>query len=42
VQKLLYFLQETGEPLGLKFAKQRYGPYADAARHAVERLEGTT
>jgi O-acetyl-ADP-ribose deacetylase (regulator of RNase III) len=40
VQKLLYFLQEAGEPLRLTFAKQRYGPYADAARHAVERLEG--
>jgi O-acetyl-ADP-ribose deacetylase (regulator of RNase III) len=40
VQKLLYFLQEAGEPLRLKFVKQRYGPYADAARHAVERLEG--
>jgi hypothetical protein len=40
VQKLLYFLQETGEQSGLKFAKQRYGPYADAARHAVVRLEG--
>lgn len=40
VQKLLYFLQEAGEPLGLRFVKQRYGPYADAVRHAVERLEG--
>jgi O-acetyl-ADP-ribose deacetylase (regulator of RNase III) len=40
VQKLLYFMQEAGEPLRLKFAKQSYGPYADAARHAVERLEG--
>ena len=40
VQKLLYFLQEAGEPLGLAFEKQRYGPYADAARHAVADLEG--
>ncbi len=40
VQKLLYFLQEAGEPLGLQFAKLHYGPYADAVRHAVERLEG--
>lgn len=39
VQKLLYFLQAAGEPLGLKFAKQPYGPYADAVRHMVERLE---
>lgn len=40
VQKLLYFLQEAGEPLGLRFEKQRYGPYADAARHAVIHIEG--
>lgn len=40
VQKLLYFLQEAGEPLRLTFVKQRYGPYADAARHAVADLEG--
>jgi len=40
VQKLLYFLQEAGVPLRLQFVKQQYGPYADAARHAVERLEG--
>lgn len=40
VQKLLYFLQAAGEPLGLAFSKQRYGPYADAARHAVADLEG--
>jgi hypothetical protein len=40
VQKLLYFLQEAGEPLGLRFQKQRYGPYADAVRHAVLRIEG--
>lgn len=26
--KLLYFLQEFGEPLNLKFEKQYYGPYA--------------
>jgi O-acetyl-ADP-ribose deacetylase (regulator of RNase III) len=40
VQKLLYFLQEAGEQLNLAFAKQRYGPYADAARHAVLHMEG--
>jgi hypothetical protein len=39
VQKLLYFLQEAGEPLGLRFGKHRYGPYADAARHAVTHIE---
>ena len=40
VQKLLYFLQTAGEPLGLRFTRQRYGPYADEVRHAVEQLEG--
>jgi O-acetyl-ADP-ribose deacetylase (regulator of RNase III) len=40
VQKLLYFLQEAGEPLKLRFEKQRYGPYADGARHAVVHIEG--
>ncbi len=40
VQKLLYFLQEAGEPLKLTFSKQRYGPYADQVRHAVLGMEG--
>jgi O-acetyl-ADP-ribose deacetylase (regulator of RNase III) len=38
--KLAYFLQEAGEPLKLRFQKDRYGPYADELRHVVERLEG--
>jgi O-acetyl-ADP-ribose deacetylase (regulator of RNase III) len=40
VQKLLYFLQEAGEPLRLDFAKGTYGPYADNVRHAVLAMEG--
>lgn len=40
VQKLLYFLQEAGEPLKLHFTKQQYGPYADAVRHVLRQLEG--
>lgn len=40
VQKLLYFLQEAGQPLRLTFAKQRYGPYADQVRHSVIAMEG--
>lgn len=40
VQKLLYFVQEAGEPLALRFQKHIYGPYADGARHAVEHMEG--
>jgi O-acetyl-ADP-ribose deacetylase (regulator of RNase III) len=39
-QKLLYFLQEAGEPLQLKFVKQQFGPYADGARHLLRLLEG--
>jgi O-acetyl-ADP-ribose deacetylase (regulator of RNase III) len=39
-QKLLYFLQEAGEPLELAFVKQQFGPYADGARHLLRRLEG--
>jgi O-acetyl-ADP-ribose deacetylase (regulator of RNase III) len=39
-QKLLYFLQETGEPLQLAFIKQQFGPYADGGRHLLRRLEG--
>ena len=40
LQKLLYFLQEEGEPLKLRFAKGRYGPYADNLRHVLVELEG--
>lgn len=40
VQKLLYFLQDAGEPLRLNFEKRRYGPYADAVRHTVLAMEG--
>ena len=40
VQKLVYFLQVAGEPLPrIEFAKQKYGPYADALRHVLERME---
>jgi O-acetyl-ADP-ribose deacetylase (regulator of RNase III) len=40
VQKLAYFLQVAGEPLDLKFAKQKYGPYAENLNHVLERMEG--
>lgn len=40
VQKLLYFLQSAGEPLGLSFKPHRYGPYADEIRHALVDVEG--
>ena len=38
VHKLLYFLQEAGEPLRLRFAKDHYGPYADNLRHLLHRF----
>lgn len=40
IQKLMYFLQEAGEPLRLNYAKGRYGPYADNLRHVLSELEG--
>jgi O-acetyl-ADP-ribose deacetylase (regulator of RNase III) len=40
IHKLLYFLQESGEPLRLRFAKETYGPYADNLRHLLHRFEG--
>lgn len=40
VQKLMYFLQEAGEPLRLKYAAHHYGPYADNLRHVLDAVEG--
>lgn len=40
VQKLAYFLQLAGQPLRLTFEKQRYGPYAEALNHDLQRMEG--
>ncbi|MDO9425154.1 MAG: macro domain-containing protein [Methylobacter sp.] len=40
VQKLAYFLQEAGENLRLQFVKHQYGPYADALRHALDKMDG--
>ena len=42
VQKLSYFLQNSGFDIGMKlnFVKQQYGPYADAVRHVLLALEG--
>ncbi|WP_404386645.1 macro domain-containing protein [Knoellia locipacati] len=39
-QKLMYFLQEAGEPLRLEFTKHLYGPYADNLRHVLRVVEG--
>jgi O-acetyl-ADP-ribose deacetylase (regulator of RNase III) len=40
VQKLMYFLQEAGEPLRLRYQKARYGPYADNLQKVLQAVEG--
>jgi len=40
VHKLMYFMQEAGEPLKLRFAKAPYGPYAENLRHVLHAIEG--
>ena len=40
VHKLLYFLQEAGEPLRLRIAKGPYGPYAENLRHVLAAIDG--
>ena len=40
VHKLMYFLQEAGEPLKLRFVKGVYGPYAENLRHVLNAMEG--
>jgi len=40
LHKLMYFIQEAGEPLRLKFKKAPYGPYAENLRHVLHAIEG--
>jgi len=40
VHKLLYFLQESGEDLRLRFKQAPYGPYAENLRHVLHVIEG--
>ncbi len=40
VHKLMYFMQEAGEELKLKFVKGPYGPYAENLRHVLNLIEG--
>jgi O-acetyl-ADP-ribose deacetylase (regulator of RNase III) len=40
VHKLMYFMQEAGEPLRLQYAKSFYGPYAENLRHVLRAVEG--
>lgn len=40
VHKLLFFMQEAGQPLRLKYAKAPRGPYAENLRHVLRAVEG--
>ncbi len=40
VHKLMYFLQEAGEHLRLRYKPAIYGPYAENLRHVLHAIEG--
>ena len=40
IHKLMYFKQESGQGLRLKFTKGPYGPYAENLRHVLTLIEG--
>jgi O-acetyl-ADP-ribose deacetylase (regulator of RNase III) len=40
VHKLMYFMQQAGEPLRLNYVKAPYGPYAENLGHVLARVEG--
>lgn len=40
VHKLMYFMQEAGEPLRLQYVKHHYGPYAKNLSHVLKAVEG--
>jgi len=40
VHKLMYFMQEAGEPLRLSYVRAPYGPYAENLRHVLQKIEG--
>jgi O-acetyl-ADP-ribose deacetylase (regulator of RNase III) len=40
IHKLMYFMQEAGQPLRLKYDKALYGPYARNLRHVLNLIEG--
>ena len=40
LHKLMYFMQEAGEPLRLKYSKGPYGPYAENLRHVLAAIDG--
>lgn len=40
VHKLMYFMQEAGQPLRLNYKKGIYGPYAQNLGHVLNHIEG--
>jgi len=40
IHKLMYFMQESGQNLRLKFTKGPYGPYGENLRHVLTCIEG--
>lgn len=40
IQKIAYFLQESGEKLNLNFEKHLYGPFSSKIRHVLNDMEG--
>jgi len=40
IHKLMYFMQEAGEKLNLRYQKASYGPYAENLRHLLSLIEG--
>lgn len=40
VHKLMYFMQEAGETLQLRYVKAIYGPYGENLRHVLNHIEG--
>lgn len=40
IHKLMYFMQESGQPLKLNYTKGIYGPYGQNLRHVLTHIEG--
>ena len=40
IHKLMYFMQEAGEPLRLQYVKGTYGPYAKNLHQVLNKIEG--
>lgn len=40
IQKLAYFLEQAGQDLKLKFAKDKYGPFSNTLRHVLVAMDG--